>query len=139
MGVRVKVKIIVNGREVVTSALVNSGFESDSPDICIPTELARYLGLWPSREVESVETLTAGGEATVYVLGKGRLQLLVNSEVKVEIECNLIMNPHIDEVLLSDYVIDELGIIIISFRKGLWRHVSDSPSTIRSSVEPEYW
>lgn len=51
MGVRVKVKIIVNGRSVITSALINSRFETDSPDICIPMELACHLGLWPSDKV----------------------------------------------------------------------------------------
>ena len=40
---------------------------------------------------------------------------------------------------MSDYAIDELGIVAVSFRRGLWRHVSDTASTIRESVEPEYW
>ncbi|RLF23444.1 MAG: hypothetical protein DRN15_06380 [Thermoprotei archaeon] len=139
MRVRVKVRIIASGSQVTTSALVNSGFESEEPDICIPMEVARLLRLWPRREVESVGTFTAGGEVAVHILGSGRLQLLVDSEVKSEIVCNLMMNPYVDEVLLSDYVIDELGIIVVSFRRGLWRHVSDEPSIVRSSAEPEHW
>lgn len=49
MGVRVSLKLRVGRREVTLSALVNSGFESDSPDIAIPVNTARELGLWPQR------------------------------------------------------------------------------------------
>ncbi|RLE48049.1 MAG: hypothetical protein DRJ31_07955 [Candidatus Methanomethylicota archaeon] len=139
MGVRVKVKITVDDKSIVTSALINSGFESETPDICIPIELARQLKLWPSEKVEPIETNTAGGQATVYAIGKAKLQLLANSETKAEINCNLVMNPHIDEVLLSDYVTDELGITVISFKKGLWRHTTDPQHITRTSTNPEHW
>ena len=141
MGIRVRVRLVVGGKAVETSALVNSGFESDRPDICVPLSLAKSLGLWPPpSEVESEETATAGGEVTLYVLGvQARAQLLVGGDVKSSIPCTLVVNPYIEEVLLSDYVIDELGIVAVSFRRGLWRHARDPASTIRESVEPEYW
>ncbi|MGC9202656.1 MAG: hypothetical protein ACP5HX_08330 [Thermoproteota archaeon] len=44
-----------------------------------------------------------------------------------------------NEVLLSDYVIDELSIVPISFRKGLWRHKTDLQNIIRESEQPQYW
>jgi predicted aspartyl protease len=47
LGVRVKVELRVGKRKKVVSALVNTGFESEEPDIGIPTEVARELGLWP--------------------------------------------------------------------------------------------
>jgi len=34
--VRVKVKVVLGGEEVVTSALVNSGFESERPQPLVP-------------------------------------------------------------------------------------------------------
>jgi len=141
MGIRVKVKIMVDKKAIETSALVNSGFESDRPDVCVPLALARALDLWPPpSEVESEEAVTAGGEITLYLLNvRARIQLIAGEEVKSNIPCTLVVNPHVDEVLLSDYVIDELGIVAVSFRKGLWRHISDSPSTVRESEEPEYW
>ena len=37
-------------------------------------------------------------------------------------------------LLLSDYVIDELGIVVLSFRRGLWRHIRDPEGTVRQSV-----
>ena len=141
MGIRVKVKIMVNERAVETSALVSSGFESDRPDVCIPLNLARVLNLWPPPgEVESEEATTAGGDVTLYLLNvQARVQLIASGEVKSDIPCTLVVNPYVDEVLLSDYVIDELGIVAISFRRGEWRHASDPSSVVRQSEEPEYW
>ncbi len=141
MGIRVRVRIVAGGSSVETAALINSGFESDRPDVCVPVALARRLGLWPPPgAVESEEAVTAGGEVTLYlVCREARLQLVAGGQVKSDVACTLVVNPHVDEVLLSDYATDELGIVAISFRRGLWRHVSDPPSVIRESEEPEYW
>jgi len=40
-----RVRIKHNNNVVETSALVNSDFESDAPDIIIPIEVAKRLGL----------------------------------------------------------------------------------------------
>ena len=49
MAVRVRLRIRARhgGGEVETSALVNSGYEADSPQLLIPRPLAARLGLWP--------------------------------------------------------------------------------------------
>jgi hypothetical protein len=36
-----------NGEKTRTSALVNSGFETEKPQLLIPLRLAREIGLWP--------------------------------------------------------------------------------------------
>ncbi len=64
---------------------------------------------------------------------------LAGVEGSKEVKCNVVVNPDINEVLLSDYIIDELGIVVVSFRKGLWRHVTDPIEKIRESSKPEYW
>ncbi len=46
MAVRIRVRIV--GRSAVdTAALLNSGFESDSPDVALPPALARRVVQWP--------------------------------------------------------------------------------------------
>ncbi len=40
MGVRVKIKIKTSKKSIETSALVNTGFEAEHPEILIPTKLA---------------------------------------------------------------------------------------------------
>ena len=46
------------------------------------------------------------------------------------------MNPLVDEVLLSDVAIDELGIVSISFGRGLWRHKVDTPRPLGVALSP---
>jgi len=50
MACRVRVRLIKGDKAVQTSALVNSDFETDAPDIVIPVELAKRLSLWPPRK-----------------------------------------------------------------------------------------
>jgi hypothetical protein len=42
-------------------------------------------------------------------------------------------------VLLSDALTEELEIIIISPRKGLWKFADNPLNKIRYSYKPEYW
>jgi len=47
VAVRVKLRITsVSGKEVITSALVNSGFEVETPQLLTPRSLMRELGEW---------------------------------------------------------------------------------------------
>jgi len=43
------------------------------------------------------------------------------------------------EVILSDKLIDELGIILLKPGKGIWRFHDDPPNVMRTSVPGEYW
>jgi hypothetical protein len=47
MAVRVRLRILRGDNVVETVALVNSGYEADSPQLMIPVHLAKVLGLWP--------------------------------------------------------------------------------------------
>ncbi|MCC6013857.1 MAG: hypothetical protein LM593_05770 [Candidatus Verstraetearchaeota archaeon] len=138
MGIRIKLKLLVENKEIDVIALVNSGFESTEPDICIPLKLAEKIKLWPSSIFESEKVLTAGGEVSVFRLPlKAEIMLILDNNIKKRIPCNIVINPYVEEVLLSDYLIDELEIIPISFRKGLWRHKTDNESIIRESEKPQ--
>ncbi|MEM1909881.1 MAG: hypothetical protein QXT79_10950, partial [Thermofilaceae archaeon] len=71
MAVRVKLRVrsLRSGREVVSSALVNSGFEAETPQLLIPRRLALELGLWPPPEdAYLVEVGTAGGPVRNYLV-----------------------------------------------------------------------
>ena len=45
MAVRVKLRISLGDKIVSASALVNSGYEADTPQLMIPIALAKHLGL----------------------------------------------------------------------------------------------
>jgi len=46
-----------------------------------------------------------------------------------------LIKPGLNEPALSDALIEELGIIIVHAKRGLWRHVSDPPNTLRPSAK----
>ena len=69
------------------------------------------------RGLEEVET--AGGTSHVYVIGSPvHIPLLAGGRELRRVRCNILVSQYIDEVLLSDYLIDELGIRLVSFRRG---------------------
>jgi hypothetical protein len=69
MAVRVRLKISREGRSLEVIALVNSDYEDDSPQLMIPLQIARELGLWPPPQ-GSIERVfeTAGGPLRVWVI-----------------------------------------------------------------------
>jgi hypothetical protein len=60
LAVRVRLRIKGTSREVVTSALINSGFEADEPQLVIPVGLGEALGL-TSADASIEGFSTAGG------------------------------------------------------------------------------
>ena len=48
-------------------------------------------------------------------------------------EADLVIQEGLYEPLITDITIDSLGIQVISFSRGLWRHMKDSPDTVRKS------
>ena len=134
MGVRVKLRLCIKEKCVLLNALVNSGYEAVEPELAIPLNIAKDLGLWPPEEMIIEEAVTAGGSIPVYVVNeKARVELIDEDEVLGTSECVLVINPYIEEPLISDQLIDSLGIIVISFSKGLWKHKNDPSDRVRIS------
>ena len=51
-----------------------------------------------------------------------------------EVLADLAVQEGLWEALITDATIDALGIQVISFKRGLWRHVDDPPGKVRESV-----
>ena len=64
---------------------------------------------------------------TLKLLGRGSSKL---SEVKAD----LAIQRELAEPLIAGVTIDALGIQVISFGKEPWKHVNDSPSTVREGA-----
>jgi len=121
--VKVRLRSLRSNRSVLVPALLNTGFTSDELDIHIPKNIASELGLWPPPENSSLEVLnTAGGEVLSYFIPDAvELTVIEEDKNSKTITCNVIISLHEQEVLLSDAVIEELEIEILSPRTGLWR------------------
>ncbi len=139
--VRLKIKSRRNQSEVVAVALVNSGFETEKPQLLIPTALARRLGLWPPPEdAYVVELGTAGGPVRNYLVPEA-LEVLITagSKTKGGVVCDAIISHIEEEVIVNDKLGEELGIVIIGLGSGKWRFVDDDPSLVRHSEKPQYF
>jgi hypothetical protein len=61
--VALRVRLRVRGF-VDTSALVNTGFETETPQLLLPLKLVSVMGLWPPPEAQLLEFGTAGGHGS---------------------------------------------------------------------------
>ncbi len=124
MAVRVKLLIKVNGKTKEVVALVNSGYEADSPQLMIPHGIARELGLWPpptaSRELVYD---TAGGPVKVWLIPSvAKAKVVAEDQVSSkEVLIDLVVSTYVDEPLISDALASAFEIVIEDPYRGLWR------------------
>jgi len=133
--VKVRVRSRRSCRSVEVTVLANSGAESPRPCIVVDEGVAKELGLWPSGtfKVHKVEEASSVSEA--YVMeGAVELELLGDfGEPLSRVVADLVVQKGLIEPLITDITIDELGIQVVSFGKGLWRHKDDPPDKVRQS------
>jgi len=139
--VRVRIKLTSKDKSIETIALANSGYESETPQVLIPTELAKNIGLWPLVE-NAVETEfeTAGGPLKVWIIPAGcKVSVLTEEAQSTEVDADIVISPLADEVLLSDKMISELAIVLEDVGRGFWRFRWEPAGKLRKSHPPKYW
>ncbi len=125
--VRVELKSRRNSRTVTTTAFVNTGFMSETPDIALPPIVAEQLGLWPRPCDALLVTLeTGGGSIEAYIVPQGlTVKVIAQDRTSREVIANALVNPHLDDVLIGDALAEELDIQILYPRKGIWRFADE--------------
>ncbi len=68
-----------------------------------------------------------------YYTSHATLELVLPDRGSKIVNVNIIVSPYVDEVIISDYVASELGVMLLDFKKGLWRLADDDPQTLRLS------
>jgi hypothetical protein len=134
--VRVKVRVVVGVRVFEAIALVNTGFETDEPQLLIPYNLLleKNIDISDLGKPTLLEYDTPGGSVTMYVYPRAcRVSIIEPDRSSREVIADLVVSLTEREVLMSDALIEELGVIIISPRKGLWKFTDDPSTTTRSS------
>jgi hypothetical protein len=136
MGVRVRVRVRYGSASLDLVALVNTGYETDVPELLVPVGVAKGLGLWPRLPDDTVvETYrTASGLMRVYRVGGARVSLLVEGSEVGGTKAYIVISEYTDEALISDQLASELGIAIEDPARGLWR-LRGEP-LVRRSEEP---
>jgi len=136
LGVRVKLNVSIGDKEFTIIALLNSGFETDTPQLLIPYRLLREHGIDLSLLGEYVvkEYVTAGGSVSLSIYPrKCKVKVVEEDRESNEVYADLVVSFIDTEPLVSDALIEELGIIILNPRKGYWRFNDDPIDKIRFS------
>jgi len=128
--VRLRVKSKRKVKELIV--LVNGGAHSPEPVLVVDENIARELECLTGEEVEAS---VADARRKVYLVRDAvELVLLGDSgEELSKIKSHLVIHPGLEEPLITDTTIDALGINVISFGRGLWRHISDPADKVRES------
>jgi len=141
MGVRVKLEIKSRFSETIvnTSALVNSGYEVNEPEILLPRKLAEYLGLpLTPPQARTLTYETPLGFYRLLFIPESVNVHLVDVCVKAE-KVHAAISEYEREVLISDKLAGTLGIQLINIAEGIWRYERDPPNIVRKTTQPEYW
>lgn len=141
MVVRIRLRIVKNGVVIETSALVNSGYEAETPQLLIPVRLAQILRLWPpTQSMEESEYETAGGPLRVWIAPRScKVKVLTEEVESSEVLADIVISPIADEVLLSDKLTSKLQIVLEDVGEGLWRFRWEPKEKLRRSEPPKYW
>jgi len=134
VGIRVRVEVRASGRPVITSALLGSGYEAEEPEVLLPPSLAEELHLAP---LSSEDYRTVGARVRTCVLGYVELRVVASDRQSDRVRARAVSVEGEQEVLLSDKLIDALGVEPVKPGRGLWRFSGEEG--LRASVEPELW
>ena len=136
--VRLRIRSLRSSVEVVSSALVNSGFEAETPQLLIPRRLAVELGLWPPPDdAYLIEVGTAGGPVRNYLVpGAAEVSVEAGDRSVGPVKCDVMISSLEQEVLISDRLGGELNIVILDLR-GKWRFSDED--RVRETEAPQYW
>jgi len=139
--VKLRIKARRSDKTIETSALANSGFETEKPQLLIPLGLARELDLWPPPpDSELIELGTAGGPVKNYLIRDAlEVSVVAKDRIVGPVICDALISHLEHEVLINDKLGEELKIVILAMGSGKWRFADDHPSIIRETERPQYW
>ncbi len=136
MAVRLKIMLKRGDNVVEAIALLNSGYEAPTPQLLIPIDLAREIGLNPPRDSIEVVLETAGGPLKAWYYPRaGYVKVLAGDTESKEVLVDIIVSPLASEPLISDMLAEELEIAVESFGRGLWRFRWEPKERVRESAK----
>ncbi|MBI4616114.1 MAG: hypothetical protein HY720_21030 [Planctomycetes bacterium] len=122
-------------------ALANTGYEAGSADCSLPQAVAARLGLWPSPPGSHLHTVRGyGGVLQVHKLADAvRVRVIPSDRQGLEALAGVLITGTDDEVILSDTLLDALGIVPLVPGRGIWRFSDEPDSQRRPSSPRETW
>jgi len=141
MAVRIRIEIEAGKKKVQTVGLVNTGFETDEPEILLPRKLAEKMGLFPPASGSMLQEYEVVGGHVLVIKGSGQIgvRILAADRQTAFVGAFPVISETEREVLISDSLASELKISIEDPKRGLWRLSDDLTRSLRNSEKPEYW
>jgi hypothetical protein len=136
--VRVRVEVKPGDRAVEAAAVANSGYEAEAPELHLPLALARRLDV-SLHALPGESYRVVGGSTHAYVLGEVLIRAVAEDRRSDWVRARAVSVPGEHEVLLSDKLLDALGIEIARAGLGYWRFSGEGPERLRRSVEAQFW
>lgn len=136
MAVRLRLRVRVGNRALDVVALLNSGYEAPTPQLLVPIDLAKQLGLWPPEVAIEVELDTAGGPLRAwYYRNVASVKVIAEGIESKEVLTDIVISPLAREPLINDQLAEELEIAVESFGRGLWRFRWEPKEKLRESAK----
>ncbi len=134
MAVRLRLKVKVGEKVVEVVALLNSDYEAPTPQLLIPVEIARRLGVWPPENAFEITLETAGGPLRAWFYPRAAVvEVVAEGARSKEVLTDIVVSPIADEPLINDMLAEELEIAVESFGRGLWRFRWEPKERVRKS------
>ena len=124
MAIRLRIRLVREGKSVDVVALINSGYETREPEVLLPVAIAIQLSIYPRLPEGAIvkEYKLADGSITKLIKVSRAVQIYVVEEDRVvgPVEASLVIAEKAEEVLISDKLAGKLGIVALDFGEGLW-------------------
>jgi len=135
--VEVEIKCTLTKLSARVKAIANTGYETEEPEILIPASTARTLGIWPKlpKEANIREYRTAGGITRVVKIPESaEVTVLTEDRSLNSKEVSFVISELESDVLLSDMLLDKLGIELLKPGRGIWRFSDDPAGKTRKTT-----
>ncbi|PIU64534.1 MAG: hypothetical protein COS84_08265 [Armatimonadetes bacterium CG07_land_8_20_14_0_80_40_9] len=118
MAIRLKVRLEFENKKIEAVGLANAGYETDTEEILLPASL--FKKYWKGKGKE-VRYLTADGQVTTLKhIGKCKTKIITKDKTSKEVIAELLVSAGGEEVILSDALLQSLGIILVKLKDGKW-------------------
>ena len=134
MAVRVPIEITFGSQKVNVSAIANSGYETNEPEIIIPLSFGKEKFGISENKGKEVEYRAAGRQEVKFIRFENA-GICVVTDDSISSVVNAVLNTSENEVevILNDMLVEMLGVDLVKVAQGKWRFLTDPPKKLRDS------
>ena len=134
MAVRLPIEITFSSKSVKVSAIANTGYETNEPEILVPLSFAtKRLGVAEGHGKEVTYQTAGGQEVKFYRFENANICVITDDSKSPVVSATLITSENEEEVILNDQLVGMLGIVLVKVAVGEWRFLDDPHEKLRDS------